>query len=115
MNKIVLFYPTWSFITPLHTLGRDKTLGIFLNSIQALGADVVESGRQGHCHLLLCLAFVDSDPVSSPLFSLQISETRIFLISLPSLTLKLAAQPPPDYSCRISGARICLHWQEPGA
>lgn len=108
MNKIVIFHSVQSSINSSHRLEGDFAL--FPSLLQARSSAFVEFNRSDQLRFLLFyLAFVDSDPISSPLSSFQTSKTRIFLVSLPSLSLRLAVPLRPGTSYHISKPRsVCL-------
>lgn len=96
-----------------HSPEREGTLGVCLSTLQTLGPVLIEfSGKVTFSLFFYAFLLIW---IQSPLhFHLSKSLRPKSFSSLPSLTLKLAAQLPPGNSCRISGVPICLLWEKWG-
>lgn len=115
MSKVASFHSVQRSINLSHRPEWD--LALFPSSLQARSSAFVEFDGSGQLRfLLLHLAFADSDLISSSLSSFQTSKTRIFFVSPPSVSLRLAVPlwpgTSPDQSPDLSALReqelVCL-------
>lgn len=91
-----------------YSLEKEGILGVCLSTLQDFRAFSCRVLGQSHLQPpLSCFALLIR--IQSPLhFHLSNSPSPKSFSSLPSLTLKLAAQLPPGNSCHISGVLVCL-------